>query len=455
MKTINIQKKIYYLYLVLMPFMLFSPFTGLYNVFGEMAGSISLIFHMIGLTLIFLSAKNGEIIINQFMKYIVLMIIVLNTVSLITSLILNHSLGTLHGENTFIAVSGMLVYYLHILSIFYYNYYNLKSIDKGLLDKIFSTVIFYCLFIGYLQIFSLNNAFFAILYDSFNLFGALRESYFLIIMDRITLTGNEPASAGTVISLLILPYLLARLLGQYSIKVLILVLLFVPIIYFTKSSTVYIMFISNLLVFFVFLIIKFRFNFKNICIITCICAGIFLPIIWIANGESNIYKSEIEYLFFEKAGDTSNHSTLARTSTVINDIEVFKMYPIFGIGNGNQGYYYNENVPSNYYQSSEVQSLIRGESGIVNGGPFIPAYISGYGLLGVLLLVIFIIKSNKILYSKKKQIGYFYEMYYIASVSFFVSSIMSNDIVGNYIAVLILSFPFIQFKKNEITMEGS
>jgi len=442
MTIINIQKKIFYLYIIFMPIVVFSPFDFINTAFGEMAGSFSIVFHIIGFVLIMVSAAKEKIKINSFIKYIFFMILILNSLSIVMSLLLNYNLGILHGETTYTATIGMIIYYCHIFLIFYYNYYNLKNIKKEVLNRLLNLIVIFTFCIGYLQIFLLNFHSLVNLYDGINILGILRDSDFLITINRITLMGNEPASAATTLSLLILPFLFAKHLEKDNLKVLFIILMFIPIIYYTKSSTAYIMFAANILVYLFFYFKKNKINLKNIIISTTVFTIALSPFFITTLDTETEIRNEIEYLFLNKITDNTNQSTLARTSTVINDIKVFNKYPISGIGNGNQGFYYNENVPPMYLYSAEVQNLYRGDSGIVNGGPFIPAYISGYGIIGIVLLIIFILKSNRILKNKQGELGVFYEMYYLAAVSFLVSSIMSNDIVGNYIAIFILSLPF-------------
>ena len=51
---------------------------------------------------------------------------------------------------------------------------------------------------------------------------------------------------------------------------------------------------------------------------------------------------QIEYLLFEKATDSDNGSTVSRTVPLLVNWGAFMEHPIFGVGNGLQGYYYEK-----------------------------------------------------------------------------------------------------------------
>ena len=100
----------------------------------------------------------------------------------------------------------------------------------------------------------------------------------------------------------------------------------------------------------------------------------------------------IEYVILGKLLDKENASTAMRVSTVCNDMKIFASYPLTGIGNGCQGYFYNNNIPEWTKFSTEVQSLMHYENGSISngGGNFFVSYISGYGLIGVFILILLI-----------------------------------------------------------------
>lgn len=52
---------------------------------------------------------------------------------------------------------------------------------------------------------------------------------------------------------------------------------------------------------------------------------------------------------------------MMRSSSIVNDMKIFFKYPITGVGDGLQGYWYNENLPIIYLASTEVQDLASGK----------------------------------------------------------------------------------------------
>jgi hypothetical protein len=100
---------------------------------------------------------------------------------------------------------------------------------------------------------------------------------------------------------------------------------------------------------------------------------------------------DLRYLLIGKVLDLNNNSTVIRASTVVNDVKVFLDYPITGIGNGLQGYEFANNAPTWIRYNSMTQEMLIGSMGIVGGGgSFFASYLSGYGLIGLVVLLLFI-----------------------------------------------------------------
>ena len=447
---LGIQRNIFKLYILILPIMLLTPFEFIKNFIGSITISNNLIIHLVGLLLLIIQLVfNKKITIDKNILLLLYFVIYLNFSTLIVSLVLNNTLGTLHGESVFSATSGLIVLYLHVFLIFFYNQHCFKIITIKELEKLINIIIIYTLIIGYFQILIITIPATSKAYDFINLFGFYRDSDFILAISRISLNTLEPAATAQVLSILIIPYLMGKYLYTLKAKALIIILLFMPIAFFTKSSTVYTLIITNILVFLYFLIKKKSSAKEKTLTILFLLITIGLTSTSLQQESSN----EIKYLTLEKASDTTNASSLYRTSTVINDIEVFKKYPIFGIGNGNQGFYYSENITDpSFFISEEVSRASAGEFGIVNGGPFIPAFISGYGIVGSLLFIFLIKKLINRMKKIKANISYFYEMYFIGSIAFLVSATLSNDIIGNYLAIFVLSIPFL-IKENHINQK--
>ncbi len=99
------------------------------------------------------------------------------------------------------------------------------------------------------------------------------------------------------------------------------------------------------------------------------------------------YTRNILIRYATKLVDFSNQSTASHYSNVYNDIMIFLHYPLFGCGDGMQGYFYAANVGDTIFANApEVQQLLRGETGLNEGGAGIPAILGGYGLFGIAII---------------------------------------------------------------------
>ena len=134
-----------------------------------------------------------------------------------------------------------------------------------------------------------------------------------------------------------------------------------------------------------------------------------------------------------------------RASTVINDFKVFTDFPIAGVGDGNQGFFYEENQPSWTLASDEVSSLIRTHTIPNGGGNFFPAYISAYGIIGILVLALFVINYKKLYCSsfliQDKRINTIFQ---IAIILFLFAAWHVVGIKQSETIIFILSLPCIK-----------
>ena len=446
-----IHKTVFKLYIFLLPVSMLNILKPIQEFVPEaLANDTNFILHFFGILLLIITILNkSKLHVNSLIKYLFIFITLINLISLAMAFILNNKLGILHGEDTYIATSGMILYYFHSFFVIYYNFVNFKLLTLLEIKDILKKISIYLIIIGYIQILIISNfPSIGTLYDKFDVFDILKDSEWLRFQQRITLTGSEPSLAGNILTILVFPFILSQLIKKNNVNTyLCLFILSLPILYFTKSSTAYMQFGVNILL---SLALYFKkINYKTILstLFLLICFTIFLLNYTNQQSSSKDSLEDVEYLLLEKAFDKNNLSTVYRSTTVINDIKVFYKYPILGIGNGNQGFYYNQNLPSWAFESDETILAYQGYLGVINGGPFIPAFVSGYGIIGIILLLIFIIKCMRTVKKNKTALDNFYYMYIIGSISFLVSGIMANDIVGNFLALFILSIPFIDINK--------
>ena len=385
MRNISINKLIYYL------FIFFLPFTGLLD-FSFIPGTIksylfeqsSNYFMFLGL-IVYILSKRMIIPKCVEMSNTVGLYIYTLVHSVIMALILYLPLGILHNENTLRAISGNIIFYLIVVLGIYYNYVMLTEYANiNELYKIFDLQILILLVIGYLQFFAiwLGGVFGSV-------YSKIAPILNLLPVDRLNrgvcFFGSEPSSA-SVLSYIVIPYLLAKLLVKREKKIgtVVRLLLFIPLLMSSTSSSLLIT-LALLIVAFIALFTNSTFVFRFVAI-SAFLIGASIAIMY---GLDSFVQTAVTdeqslmYLVFGKIVDRTSMSTMARSSTIINDMKVFFEYPLTGVGNGIQGFFYNENVPYWAMKSYEVQKWMSGESGVIGGGgSFFCTYISSYGLMG-------------------------------------------------------------------------
>lgn len=152
--------------------------------------------------------------------------------------------------------------------------------------------------------------------------------------------------------------------------------------------------------------------------------------------------SSLKYLIFAKIQDTDNLSTMMRSSTIINDMRIFMNFPLLGVGDGIQGYYYNENIPKEFLVSPEVTDVYKGKSGIIDGGgAFFPCFLSAYGILGLFFLIPLIQKYLYFFRLNWKKLNNFDIMLMLFLIVFSSSAWFSLGIRQNFPLILMLILP--------------
>lgn len=126
-------------------------------------------------------------------------------------------LGILHGEDTFRASIGSMLFWLIVLLHIYYNYYGLTQlITIHTMLKTITYSSFVILFIGYLQYTAVKVG------GPFgSIYTVLTSIFALLPIDKlnrgVVFFGSEPASASTLFALTI-PVLLGRIIQQKTRK---------------------------------------------------------------------------------------------------------------------------------------------------------------------------------------------------------------------------------------------
>ena len=155
-----------------------------------------------------------------------------------------------------------------------------------------------------------------------------------------------------------------------------------------------------------------------------------------------------------KIFDTSSLSNAMRSSTIINDIKIFFSYPVTGIGNGLQGYLYNSNMPEWVRRSSEVQNIISGSAGIIDGGgAFFPVLLSGFGLCGIVAFAFFV-RSYYIYYVSsgivETELNIIFKFFIII---FLCAGWYGMGVEQNQYAAFLLALPIVEYQLKGEYME--
>lgn len=377
--------------------------------------------------------------------------------SLIAACVLYIPLGTLNGEDTFQASIGGIIFWFIVLCHLYYNYYG---ITRLITIKQFVSVLhasaFVLLLIGYLQFLVINvGGIFA------NIYILLSKFIVLLPIERlnrgVVFFGTEPSSSSLVlvyiipmiISLIIKPIEKNRRWREYLY-----ILLFFPLFITSGSSTVLIMLL--ILVIATIIIVTKKKVFYKFLLIGSLGIG---AIVAFSYGIGNMKKSigysadtsSLEYLLFAKIRDTDNLSTMMRSSTIINDMRIFMNFPLLGVGDGLQGYFYNENLPKEFLVSPEVEDVFRGKLGIIDGGgAFFPCFLSAYGILGFIFLIPLIYKYLYFFYKDWRRLNNFDIMLMLFLIVFAVSGWFGLGIRQNFPVILMLILPLASSNLNKL-----
>lgn len=434
------------LYIFTLPFRQVKQFSFLNSFVGSCANWLPFVFHCIGI-LLWIINNNGRIEIHsekkRLIKHAFFLMIFLNISSAIMSVIMQMIYGNHGTESAYQGIIGMCLYFAQYFFMFLYNYHIFEILSIERIKKILCYDCRILLFIAYFQIFVMNGIG-AGIYDKLNFLGILNNSKDL---PKLCLTGTEGASAGSLIAVFVFPFLLSKVIMGERKHLLELLLWIVPL-YYTFSSTAYILAVISILTFIVLLLIHNDNTSKGIATLLIVIMLILLVfyIVTTTNLLSNKQIEQLQYLFFEKASDKNNGSTVSRTIPLLVNWGAFTEYPIMGVGNGLQGYFYEKYIPDWALRASgsDIGVFIeRSRQGINNGGLFFPGILSGYGIVGCAAIAIFIWRALQEHQKTKLYSGIFYYSGIIAFLAFIMMG-FQGDAYGLYYAWFMLSVPFIR-----------
>ena len=451
-KNFSLGTTIAYVFIFLLPFRMLWPINSITNVLGAVASFSSFVFHFFGIVLMIIDGdfkmpkpKIEKTTIGIF----VLMILYFVFNSVIASLLMNITYGSYNGVSNIASTFKIVLNFIQYLMIIIYSIYAVGKLGFEKVFKVISWSLVVVLFIGYFQLI-LSTPLRYQLTPLYSFFAKLLNlATFDFTKVGISLTFYEPSHAAVFIGCIVLPFYISQLVyfKKNQIFNLIMFVLWLPIIVFTRSTTTYLIvaievLASTILVWFTRGIkLYIRIIFSS-AIILGIIIFVFPEIVDKLTGFN------FSYLLKDKLIDGGNQSTNSRYYTLFLNFEIFKHYPIFGCGNGLQGYFYSiykNIIPSiEYIDDSSLLAYNHLGTQIANGSLFFPSVFSGYGIIGAILLFSFFTFSIYSIYKKKEKGQQVFIFYILALVSLIISGIKS-DFVGIYFIWFVLSFPFCEF----------
>lgn len=445
----KLEKLIAYLYIFLLPVDLVQ-ITKKY--LYSMGTSASFYLHIIGILLLFLSlCKNGRIQGGNIIKankkvfnLLVMIVILLTLSSLIMALALHEQLGILANRDTYIAGIPCIVYSIQIIAVIAYNIYIFKNISPGRIIKIIYYSIVFIIIAGLLQVIIsiTKNSSIADLFVFTDMLGQFGKNYTLA-SGRVNLLTMEASGAGAFINIFVIPFITVafayRLIERK--KLIVLLISLIPIAVFSSSSTMLI----GILVNFIFITVWYiRKNPDKVIAVLSFQAFIIIICAFMYKDKLN----ELLYLGFYKIADGKDLSTIHRFSSIYTDMMAFLKYPVLGVGNGIQGFFYIKYLPNWAFKSLESSAYYYYRTRWPGSGAFIPTYLSGYGILGVFALIILLISMYKSLKKfKDTQYEHFYSWSLLSIVAFIPLALVSVGIYGEYYFLFILTFSFLAINK--------
>lgn len=447
-KNLTLERWIAKAYIFLLPIRMIAPFTFLQSIIGSCAGSFDLILHILGVSVYLLNnrgvvrySKDDKSI--KLLTYFIQTVLIVNITSLVMSVFIQSRFGSIGGESAYEATLIMCVYFLQFACMMLYNKHVFSLLTKEEILKILYCVVNCLLVLGYVQILVLElGGTFRTLYETIDILNIISAPN----MPKLWLTGSEGSHAGELIAVFVLPILLSKICVKKARFIdLISLLLWLPIAYYTHSAMAWLLIVLTV---FAFGLIYVR-TVKKQSLTTTLVFGIFLVIVggvlilFILNVLPEEITEEVSYLLFEKALSKEDGSTATRVAQFYINFGAFSEYPIFGVGNGNQGYFYAEYFPEwalNVAGTDAGVIFQRAQNQIANGASFTLSLMSGYGIVGILLFGGFIVKSIGYARRYKKEMGQFYYIMLISWVAILGASFQSG-FLGDYLIFFMLSLP--------------
>lgn len=369
-------------------------------------------------------------------------------VTAIMSLVLYEPLGILFGENTISATAPSYLWLLMMPLVIGAFGYLFEHASSDMINNAFEAFVVCTIVLGGIQAISVVTG--LPLYNSFNSFGFFQD----IFGERISTIGSEPSTNAIIIGMISLPYVISQLVHGAPKRFRLYLVALLVLVGFVSSSQCY----FSVLFLGVGCLIVFRpKRIKRTLIIalSLICCIACMAFIMFSASGMNLMENEAinqaQYYIFEKIKDSSNQSTAYRMSTLVNDFFVFERYPVFGVGDGLQGFYFNENIAEhwNVGGSIELESALAGKIGLVNSGSLMTGLLSSFGVVGFALFAHVLFSSIRDANIRRKAMGAYYEMFLLALFAMLPATVIGLTLHGSWALYLILAIPFMAFRSEE------
>lgn len=345
--------------------------------------------------------------------------LLLMLISLGMSLYLTPSVGTVFGETPLTTGITTLCWLACHAAAILYICHCYSKIGLGSLDRVFDVMLVFVLAVSLVQAGAVAGIpGFRAIYDVTNVgdwFNLANYRY-----ERLCGPASEPSGMGGVICMLCFPYAASKLISTrrwpYGLALCLLVL----VAYFTFSSTVYVSLAFSIAAFVAVVLTARGGRIPKSAIVAAMLACVVVLSVAVVTATSDDLNDNEGYnsvvRIFDKVTDGSNQSTAYRNSTVTNDMKIFPEYPVFGVGEGNQGFFYAQNLDSAVLDSGSVEAsnALSGKIGIVNGGSFLPSLISGYGIVGTAAYAAWLVSAIRQARRGRNRMGSYYYMYLMA-----------------------------------------
>lgn len=442
------ERKLAKIYLFCLPFRMFALLSFLPMLVGPLANFFDAIINIIGLIV----WQNNEGALryhprnNPLFQTILYSVIYLNISSVLMSIVMYSTYGNCNGESPFWAIVPMILFYFQYVLMFFYNIRVFAILDYATIRKVFNALCKTLLVLGYIQVVVMHGIGGGV-YDAIvSVIGGIRLSDQL---PKLCLTLSEGSAAGCLMGTLVFPYLYSRFNnGEKNVKIEI--LLWMPLLFFSHSTTALILFV---VVSFIFLTRNKERHIISVVRQTVFAVVVVGALFYISGRNATNERDTIQYLLLEKASDESNGSTISRNATYGYNWGCFTEMPLMGVGNGLQGYFFNKYFPYQYLrmEGSDIAYFYEvAQTGIANGDCFFPGYFSGYGIIGLIVLAIIIFAMVKTYKSRKQHLGVFGDMFVMGSVGFFVMG-FQGEAYCLYYAWFVVSIPFMYWEQNQIS----